>query len=398
MHAFDIDSQRSNDSFAPDPSDGWAIPVGRVAGIQFYISYSVFVALSVVVAIVAMVVGQDNNGDLPLLTLTAISIWLVGWVTQLAVRIGMHFATNAKSDFITLGVVGVELSNPLHRTHLWSAVSTLANALITLTLLLTLGSACLCLHLVSVSADLAVWSSWVDALATTGFTLGELKHVYLIAAWLFWVQAACQAFPVPRHLGRGALAAVIGLFAAEAEERLQVKLLRKSIQLTAIITVLIALTTMITDDGKGIPPWAVLGILAAWLWLSSRSRDVADWIAAINLSDVQMADAANGVGLDGTIDMGAAENNGNLANEGAVDSQAPAVVWFNEAIDSVRLRKKRKLAKEALKRERSEADDASRLDHVLKLVSEQGTEGLSNEDKALLRRVSENLRRQRDAD
>lgn len=385
MPVFDIDSHQPHGSYDPDPSDGWSVPLGRVAGIRFFLSYSVIVALAILAALVAMVVGQNNNADLPLLATTAVAIWSTGWLVQLIVQLGMHYFTAAKSESITIGVVGVELPNPLYLQNVWSAPATLVNAMITLSSLLIFGFGFLCLHLTALSADLSIWASWRDALATPSVSLGELQNVYLTAAWLFWIQAASQAFPVPRHLGRGGMAAVIGMFAAEAEENLQVKLLRKSIQLTAVITIVIAMATMITDGGSGLPRWAVLFVLAIWLWISSRSSDLVDWVAALNLAYFAPTTPLNPAGSEDE-----------MTSEEPSGISFPGVELLTDLTDSIRLRKKRQLAKAALLREREEASDAARLDAVLQTVSEHGTDGLSDSDKALLRRVSENLRKQRD--
>jgi len=87
---------------------------------------------------------------------------------------------------------------------------------------------------------------------------------------------------------------------------------------------------------------------------------------------------------------------GDHADASGSDSETRAR-WISEMVDAVRMRKKRKRVRAAMRREHEEASDEARLDHVLKIVSEQGTNGLSAEDKALLQRVSNNLRRNRES-
>ncbi len=84
--------------------------------------------------------------------------------------------------------------------------------------------------------------------------------------------------------------------------------------------------------------------------------------------------------------------------ESGLTNKSTIKEWVNEVADSVRLRRKRKQVKQAWRREREEAEDAARLDQVLQRVGKHGTEGLSPEDAALLKRVSENLRRQRESE
>ncbi|QDV86306.1 hypothetical protein [Planctomycetes bacterium TBK1r] len=385
MPAFDVDSQSPGGSFEPQPADHWSMPLGAIAGIRLYLSYSVFVALAILAGLVATVHGREGNGDLPLVALTAVTIWCFGWGLQLLVQLGLHRWTNAKSESITIGLLGVEAANPLYRRYPWSAVANLMAACFSLTALVMLGASCLAVHMLTRTAGYADGTLWLQELAAPGLGLDAVEKSYLTAAWLLWIQAACQAYPLPKNLGRGAIASAIALFAAEANDDLQLKLLRRLLQLISLITVVIAIATLIGDGDVHLPRWPVLLFLAGLLWVSTYKNDLRDWITSIH---VAAADP-----IAGHFDVT------ELRASDVTDSHDTSVrtPWLSEWIDSVRMRHKRKRVRAAMRREHEEANDAARLDQVLQIVSQHGTKGLSHEDRALLQRVSKNLRRHRES-
>jgi hypothetical protein len=212
---------------------------------------------------------------------------------------------------------------------------------------------------------------------------------FLTAAWLLWIQAVCQLYPLPRNLGRAGLVSMIGLFAAEASDALQVRLLRRSLQLIAIVTILIAMASLIVDADDVLPKWPVLAVVSVMLWVSSTHHDLYDWIASIHVAKTDPISQRYGNGVEVT------ESVPEKARRYDPSKQSANVQWVSAVADSVRMYRKRKRARAVWKREREEASDAARLDQVLKQVSEFGTAGLSAEDKALLNRVSEALRKHR---
>ncbi|MCS7471691.1 hypothetical protein NZK35_34020 [Stieleria sp. ICT_E10.1] len=387
MPAFDVDSQSPGGSFEPQPADNWSLPLGAIAGIRLYLSYSVFVALAILAGLVATVQGREGNGDLPLVALTAVAIWCFGWGLQLLVQLGLHCWTSAKSESITIGLLGVEAANPLYRRYPWSAVANLMAACFSLTALVIFGAACLAVHMLTRTAGYSDGTLWLQELAAPGLGLDAVEKSYLTAAWLLWIQAACQAYPLPKNLGRGAIASAIALFAAEANDDLQLKLLRRLLQLISLITVVIAIATLIGDGDVNLPRWPVLLFLAVLLWVSTRKGDLRDWITSIH---VAAADP-----IAGHFDV--TELRASDVTVGHDDTATVRTPWLSEWIDSVRMRQKRKRVRAAMRREHEEANDAARLDQVLQIISLHGTKGLSHEDRALLQRVSKNLRRHRES-
>jgi hypothetical protein len=60
-------------------------------------------------------------------------------------------------------------------------------------------------------------------------------------------------------------------------------------------------------------------------------------------------------------------------------------------------RRQQQRLKEALEREHTEAVDASRLDDILRRLHSDGIDSLPEEDRKILERVSQNLRRERES-
>lgn len=390
MPAYDIDSESRGDFYDPLPPDHWSMPVGRIGGVRVSVSYAVFVALAVLAGLVAMVQSKDGNADLPVVAATAVAIWMVGWMAQLMVQFALHFGTSAQSESMCLGLVGVENVYPLRRRHPWTALANLTGAFCTLTALVTFGAVSLVIHMRSQSLDLALWSSWAEELSTPGFGMDAVHNYYLTATWLFWIQAACQAYPMPRHLGRGAIASAIALFAAEAGKELQIKLLRRFLQLIAIVTLVIAMATLVIDQQGMMLRSIALVFLSIYLWMSSHHQDLQDWVTSVHIA---ADDPAAGHLVRAERSAIADKTKDAAVASAKIGGPKP---WVHALVDSVRMRQKRKRARAAWQREREEADDAAKLDEVLQRVSETGTDGLSEQDRALLQRVSDNLRRHRE--
>lgn len=368
MPVFDTDSTTSGGDFGPTPSDGWTMPLGRIGGIRLYVSYSVFVAMAVLLGLVAMAQGRAGNGDLPLLTIICVGIWMTGWLLQLAVYYVMHSLSIARSQTLVVGLLGVEAGAPLQLRTPWTASATLVVTLCTLAALFAVGAGGFFFHMATQTNDWFNTSTWRDELTRTGFGFNGIEHLALTASWLFWVQASCQLYPLPKHLGRAAGAASVAAFASDADIRLQLRLLRRFMQIVAIATLVAALATIVA----GSPPLMtriILVVIAVYLWVSTNHDDLGDWLAAIAVAKNEPLTVAS-------------------------DSESNASTRI-DWMESLRMRKKRKLARAALHRERSEASDLSRLDQVLEQVSQQGIESLKREDRELLKRVSSQLQQER---
>ena len=414
-----IRSERPGGSFDPGPGDGWIMPLGTFGGIRFSLSYSVLVALAVLAGVVAMVQHRPGDQDLPLIALIAVLIWSVGWVVQLIVQVWLHLGTPARSESITIGLVGVELGNPLYRLHAWSAKWILTSAIISYFALILFGLACLSIHMYSHAGDASLVStaamdpavaqvgpksnitdpgslaSWMGQVSKKSFGLDEVHNCYLAAFWLLCFQATCQAFPLPHHLGRGALAAMAAVFAPGAPDSLRVWYVRRALFLIVGITISLAVVTVVTDSDFAFPRWPILLFLAFLLWASTRNRDLEDWVASIRVAAMDPAKSWLETGdLEEADELEDSEADDDLEDEGE-SSRSTRRGWLADIFDSVRLHRRRRKARAAWQREQDEARDEAKLDQLLERIAQHGTESLSGEEKALLERVSERTRRDR---
>ena len=375
MNGLNVFSPRPPEGpYQSDPQDGWALPIGRIKGVHLYVAYSVFVALAVLAGLVAMIQNRPGNTDLPETALLAVGIWALGWLIQLSVYLFYHFAIGYRSSTITIGLLGVESPNRLWDGEPWTGGTTITVVSSALLGVFLCGGVFFLAHAMvqsTWSAD-AIW----ELLRTPGFGLGGRDRILLAGTWLCWVQVLCQLFPLPRNLGRSLLCAVASIYSPNGDDEIRLQHIRRVLRLTAIVTLILAMLTMMVDQDGSVPRWPILALLAVLLWISCRNADLRDAIIAHRL-------AIDGDSLTGFDDEPDVE---------------PVPGWATQLTESIRMRKKRQKAKIAMQREREEADDVARLDDVLKMVSEKGTDGLSDQDRALLKRVSQSLRQQRESE
>ncbi|MCC9601056.1 hypothetical protein LOC67_10910 [Stieleria sp. JC731] len=380
MQAFDLDSQNPQGPLDSPPADHWSVPVGRIAGIRLYVSYSVFFTLAILAVLITTVQYRQGEADLPVIATAAIAFWMTGWLVQLLVFFFCQLSSIARSDVLTIGILGVEVGYPLSRPICWSAMT---NVLVSATCfagLLIFGVGCLAVHMYGQGLPLSSYSVWMETLRTPGFGLGSIKNIYLTATWLFWCQAVCQTYPMPRCLGRGAMVSALVLFAAESGEDFKLKLVRRTIQLVSIITIMIALSVMLVEPKENVARWPVLVVLSLLLWQSSGRRDLLAWIRSVEVARFDQSDSPV------------------LSLEDFHTNQKPQPGIVGKTLESVRMHRKRKRAIAVLQKEREEAVDAARLDEILEIVSQHGTDALSPEDRAVLERVSVMLRKSRQPD
>ncbi len=352
-----------------DEVDTWAMPLGRIGGIKIQLSYAVFVAFAVLAGMIAVFKapsGDPNlpsaDSDLPLIALIGSGFWITGWFAQLATYVFFRSAAKIPIVSLTIGLLGIE-----SRSRSWSAKSALlVTSTAVLSVLMLGGMLVVAEGLVmggrSLQSALSVWTA-------PGFGLGSSDTVWLAGAWLLWIQAVCQMFPLPKSLGRVWLVSLVSVLARDVE-RPQTDTARRLLQVIATITAIIAVVSIESEPNLAIPRWPLLLLLAVILWITARGSDVDDMLIA----------------FASTVEPG---------SEAALSRPARRT-WLNRSGQSIRSVWLRRRARKALEQERNEAIDAGKLDDVLGQLHEQGFESLSSSDRALLNRVSEALRRQRD--
>lgn len=345
----------SNDAIMPGESPEWAIRVGRLAGLTLSVSFTVFLAAAGLVASLTAL-GSRGDGGVASAAGVGVAIWLGGWLVQVAVTLLAASVLGLRVRGLTFSLIGVEMP-----PHAWRPGRCLGWSIAMIGGLALSGA--------------AVW--WFAGNAAEDPTLrpwhvpslgvGEVDAVGHATAWLLWVQAACQCVPLSGTAGRLGLLAVIAIAAREAETWFRIRLARRLIRGTAIVLAFIAIGLIPTELGDGVPRWILLVLLAAALWVSSRSRDI-----------VALSEGFR----DATLGGGGLDESGSL-------------------VDRVRqrmlARRRRRRLVETAREEHLEATDAARLDAILERLRLEGVAALSDEERAVLGRVSDRLRRIREA-
>ncbi|MFK8114035.1 MAG: hypothetical protein AB8B91_17665 [Rubripirellula sp.] len=339
-----------------DAADRWTMPIGRIAGTSVGLSYSVFFAAAIVVAVVLISARQPgSNSDLPRAAGLAVAFWCSGWLVQWITHFGVTRILGLPMRHVSIGLLGVD-GAPRN----WSASRTLMTALATVASLLVLGSL---YRLVEGGFQMPVLSrsptnSWVTP--SIGFT--EHDSIWKSGAWLCWVQAICQMYPLPRSMGRHIFGSLSSLCGDRLSRETQVMIFRRSLLVISLLTLCVGMYLYGQPSRPWVPRWPLVMLLGVMLWMSTRSSDLP------------------------------------LMVEGFASEEDPPRPSISATIrEKVKEHQGQKRVKQAFDREREEAVDAARLDEILNRLHEHGQESLSEEDRQILSRVSENLRKERES-
>ncbi|WP_246112394.1 hypothetical protein [Allorhodopirellula solitaria] len=371
----------------------WSIAVSLPLGV---------LAAAFIVAVPSLLDGSravDWSAWAPLL-----GAWLVGLVIQVVVT-QVLFSIPKRSRFggdpvrddsgddslmyrtvLTIGGVWMAIPDIAINRNQPSWLETFAGASRVLALwsllLLSLGAACLgCLLVDTLLASAP--DSAASSTATTA-AVAAMDRPWVIASWMFCLQGFWQLLPIPQALGRVGWSAAIGLFARHpdphANDRSEAIFAVRRVQWWIVA---IALSTLLGGvmaiqlsgissqaGGRVWPALSGVTLLALWLFISARGQD---------LLASQMILAANGETgvLHSRIGIGPAYRR-----------------WQAERQQRARTRKLLEVAK----RERDEANDAAQVDEILQRLHTGGPDSLSDEEHAILSRVSEAIRQTRARD
>lgn len=352
----------------PDRSGGdgippWAIPIAMIGRTRLSVSYFVFVASAIVLTVVLIARGQPGNGDLPRAAMVGSAFWVGGWIVQAVATLTIAWASGVSVRSLTVGLIGVE-SSPRR----WIATKSLVVSLGAVASVLV---AAIVFRLIEgggrwpvVRGDSPWWQ--VPPLGMTA-----VDSMWRSAAWMFGLQAIAQMYPLPRTLGRQAYAAIVHLCARRMDLAGQARLFRRCLTAVAMVTLVAAIVVLSTQTSDRFPQWPLLFFLSVMLWVSSHRSDVRMSLQALESARVLQASGQPHDLLD----------------------DSPGVVRrWRERLQG---RRRNKRIAEAMQRERTEAIDASRLDEILERLHTHGRASLSDEDKRILTRVSENLRKMR---
>ena len=392
MSPYGLDSQPT-ESFDPQPDRGWSLTLGRVGGLPVSVSYSVFIALGLLVALVALLRHREGDADLPVITAVAVTAWIIGWVVQASTYLWLHLRTNARSSLLSIGLIGVELSYPLHRPRPWTALQNLCAAVLSMSVLVLFAGACFAMHLWKF--DWFDWqiSQWWAEVSRPGMGLDSPATCYLAAAWMFILQTACQLFPLPRHQGRSALVSMAWILAPNHGEAGQVRFVRRSLRIIASITMIAAALALVSGGQAYLPSWLMLAVVAMMLLISSGSDDVQLWVQSLYVAQNDPAERY----LQTSVDLDHFDAEWEGLDDDAVNRSSrsgPGVSGrglIARAKSRFQMFLRRRKLRIVMQREQEEARDAEGLDAVLQKVSKSGIESLSDQERKLLQRVSKTL-------
>ena len=337
-----------------EPTDPWSVPVFRSRRLRLGLSYSVFLVAAIVIGLAFndTFFGADRGRGTA--TAVAIGFWISGWFVQVIAYVGIARLIRTPIRNVSIGLFGVKAY-----PRKWSASAALTVSLSTIGVLLIFGSLLALVEggipaLIGSIESASVWPAPSVGLST-------LDSPWLAGAWLCWAQAIFQLIPIDRSIGKQILASLVVVIAPHAGMDSRIRILRASLTGIALAVVAISIRLYLL---RSFPAWLIVLAFGTAVWVSAKSRD----LARVFLGFQQFALEVDQTGLR------------------------------ESTRQIIRTRKRRRQIKQAIERERGEAIDADRLDEVLNRLHTDGADSLSKQDRELLQRVSERVRKERDAD
>ncbi len=321
---------------------------------RLYVTYAVPIAFAACVTVASLVSSRPEAGDVAMAFLIGGAFWLIGFVVQIVSHLAVWGVWGDPCESVTVGLLGVEFP-PIHQPP---------RRLISLSVVTLLP-----LLLAAAAATLigVVWAGenfWLGADTLTMPSLGRSTSdlIWQAGGVLLLIQMSCQTFPLPRTPGRQIILALI----AESFRHLDLPRIiffsRRVLVLIAVLVAMVSVALIPIESDSPIQRWPILFLVAVMLWVSSRGDDVelAIWSLV----------------------------NAETSRRGPVQTS-----WYRRTVQNIHTISGRRRARRAYKQEHNEAADVSRLDEILKQLHERGEQSLSSEDRAVLRRVSETLRK-----
>ena len=358
---------RSESLYEDHHVSSWVVPIGNLAGTRFYLSCSALVAAAILITVVVTVSGQQGKRDLPYAALIGAGFWVVGWIVQACTILTVGRIHGHRVRQMTFNLLG-----PESHAHRRPAGESLLAAISSLLMLLFCGA-------IFWWADggfrTPVFTLGGDLLRTPSMGLRASDSVWRSGAWLCWAQAVFQVYPLPRTTGRQIMAALTSVSSGRLETEQQVTVFRRCLMCVGFATLLAAAWLIAHDDGSSIPRWPLLMLLGVLVWISAGAADLRQRMVGFRLASPPQSE------------------DDRLA--GVMRPQSPRRLW-GRLRAAWRSRRERRRVLLALENERREASDARRLDEILQRLHAEGIESLSMEERDILKRVSEALRKERE--
>lgn len=337
-----------------ESTDPWSIPVFRFRRLRVGLAYSVFLVAAIVVGITLNDTFFGADRGRAAATAVAVGFWISGWLIQAVAFVLIAKLIGRPIRQLSVGLFGVKAF-----PRKWSASAALTVSLGTISSLLTLG---IVFGLVGGGAAAFVGASksasiWI----APSVGISSLDSPWLAGAWLCWAQAFLQMIPIERSIGLQILASIVAMLVPNSRMDSRVRVLRALLTAIALVVVAMAIHLYVS---RSFPAWLIVLALGMAVWMSAKSRELVQIFVGFQQFDLEFRPT------------------GLRASAGQV----------------IRRRNRRRQIKRAIERERGEAADAERLDEVLHRLHTGGLDSLSKADRELLHRVSERVRKERDAD
>lgn len=352
------------------------LPIGRWADTQIAIGWSLPVILLAIVVAGWWLRTRPGNGDLPVLSGILAAAIFVGALWQAVVRLMTVRLLDGQPINLTIQAFGSwGRTADLGGWKRWLAGSVPPFA----------------------SFVLAAWlaampprgEGWAGIALVPLELTGDFNAVAVVTAtvWVLFLQAIAQCLPLPGCHGREAIAGFIETVGEHWQARTRRRIATWVVGLVAIAMLggcLWSLSVELPSDG--VPRWPFLALLSGACWASRRLEEY-------SLEETHRTHSRwspSNEPLFGSRSPGRVVGPGNDPGHG--DDGPPATVWRRPWTWYQQRQATRRL-QTAHQRERKEAIDAARLDGILDRLHTEGLDALTADEKAVLRRVSDRLRK-----
>ncbi|GAA5509793.1 hypothetical protein [Novipirellula caenicola] len=332
-----------------------SVPIGKLWGHPLALSYWVLFATAAIAGVITIVGSGPGNQDLALASLVGSVVWIVGWFIQAVIYAGFAVRRDVVLSFSLVGIGWHQGAMTAKRTS--------SAAIATLAALVGVGAG-----LIAIAKSTEAAASVDDAglFAIPGLGMTPADSMLHFSGWLFWLQAVGQLYPLRMTLGRHLIASLIVTVGPKLSPAVAAILLHRMLLGISLLMVGVAIATMRFDQPLIMPRWPLFLLLAFALIRTAsvaRSRQLIEslWERSVEL-----------------------ESGEELPPPDRLRERLWG--WFA-----------RRRARRALQREHDEAVDATKLDQILERLHDQGPDSLSHQDRVILKRVSESLKKHRNS-
>lgn len=372
-------TDRNDRSLGRQPSFGSRfrspLPIGRWADTQISLGWSLPVMLVAIVVAGWSLRSRPGNADLPVLSGILASAIVVGSFWQGVVRLMTIRLLEGQPTDLTIRAFGS-----------WGRTAELGGWKRLLAgCLPPLASFVLAAWLAVMPPRHEGWAGF--ALVPLELT-GDFDAVSVVTAtvWVLFLQAIAQCLPLPGCHGREAIAGLVETIGERWQARSRRRAAMWLVGMIAIALLGGCLWFLsVEDPGNGVPRWPFFALLSGACWATRRLDE-------FSLEETHRTRSQWFSSKDGLYSSLQAGHGAGPTREAEPETGRPVTPWRHPGMWYQQRRTTRRL-QAAHQRELKEAIDAARLDEILERLHAGGLEALSADEKAVLRRVSDRLRK-----